>query len=138
MFDESVHIFPACDTMDHMTPFRNRLAHYTHMASSLLINGEACPTAYITKSGSIRLIKLIKLFGYSSSNSFITAWYAPRRCLRSSDTRVLTQQDLLLVFFLYFITVAKMVLEAAMMIVRFCFLDIICFVFASVSMLRPP
>ena len=46
------------------------------------------------------------------------AWYAPKRCLRSSETHVLTQHDLLLFFFLFTVTVTKMALEAAMMIVR--------------------
>ena len=95
------------------------------MTPFLLIHGE---TALITKSRSVRLLKFIKVFGYSSANSFIRAWYAPKRCLRSSETHVLTQHDLVLFFFWFPVTVAKMAPEAAMMIVRF--LDIIklCFV----------
>ena len=69
------------------------------------------------------LIKFFKPIRSSSSNSLIRAWYAPQHHLRSSDTHVLTQQGILLFVFLFFIPVAKMILEAVMMRVRFCNLD---------------
>ena len=77
------------------------------------------------------LIQFFKPFRSSSSNSLIRAWYAPQHHLRSSDTHVLTQQDILLFVFIFFIPVAKMMLEAVMMRVRFCILDMFLLCFAS-------